>query len=119
MPWIYEQRTGIMTGPNGEEFQGYSGAPGFVNNPDAETRRGEGPIPRGHWTIDLRPYHGAVGPFSLRLAPDGHNAHGRTDFVIHGDRIGNPGTASEGCIILPRAAREAIQRSGESRLIVR
>jgi hypothetical protein len=42
------------------------------------------------------------------LTPDGHEAHGRTEFLIHGDSVDAPGTASEGCIILSPAIRKKI-----------
>jgi hypothetical protein len=54
----------------------------------------------------------------MRLTPQGHNAHGRTGFLIHGDSRRNPGNASEGCIILNRSAREAIANSGDATLEV-
>lgn len=116
MPWIYTQSTGVMSGPNGEHYQGYSGNGMYRNNPDAEDRRNEGPIPQGQWNINLTPYHGNGGPNSLALTPVNHNAHGRTDFVIHGDNI--QGNASTGCIILPLNARQAIMRSGDNILII-
>lgn len=52
------------------------------------------------------------------LSPDGHNAHGRTAFLIHGDSRTNPGNASEGCIVLPPAVRIRIAQSGDTTLEV-
>ncbi|HYE46677.1 MAG TPA: hypothetical protein VEA44_12995, partial [Caulobacter sp.] len=49
---------------------------------------------------------------------DVHEATGRSAFRIHGDSVRAPGTASKGCIILPRAVREAIWRSGDRDLEV-
>jgi len=37
---------------------------------------------------------------------------GRRGFLIHGDSKLHPGTASKGCIILPRWARELIVKDG-------
>ena len=72
-----------------------------------------GPIPAGEWSIDLEPLqHTEVGPFALALAPVGHNAHGRSLFRIHGDNSLCNHTASHGCIILGRAARQAIIAGG-------
>ena len=38
--------------------------------------------------------------------------------MIHGDSIGNPGSASEGCIILGPAIRHRIWNSGDRNLEV-
>lgn len=119
MPWTYNQRSGTLTGPNGQVYQGYSGAPAHVNNPASERLHNAGPIPRGSWDIDLHPYAGAGGPHSLRLTPRGHNAHGRRNIVIHGENSRNPGAASTGCIVVPLRAREDIVRSGDTTLEVR
>ena len=54
----------------------------------------------------------------MALMPIGHNAHGRTHFLIHGDSIAHPGDASEGCIALSHAARQAIAISGDTELEV-
>jgi hypothetical protein len=54
----------------------------------------------------------------FNLEPDGHDAHGRTQFLIHGDSKLNPGNASEGCIILSAEVRKKIAESGVSRLRV-
>ena len=48
----------------------------------------------------------------MDLTPKGHKAHGRTEFLIHGDSKAKPGTASQGCIILDAATRKAIAESG-------
>ena len=59
------------------------------------------------------------GPYVLPLTPDPENLmYGRDGFLIHGDSITNPGSASEGCIILPRSARTMIAASGDNRLEV-
>jgi hypothetical protein len=51
--------------------------------------------------------------------PDrGTETFGRSEFRIHGDSIAHPGMASHGCIILPRAVRDAIWRSGDRALEV-
>jgi len=98
---------------------GYSGAPGFVNNPEAEGRRNQGPIPRGKWRIG-RPVqvHPRLGRIVIPLTPDGHSAKGRSAFLIHGDSLSRPGTASQGCIILPYAVRLFVASSGEVELVV-
>jgi len=118
--WLYNQRTGQLRAPDGRLAQerGYSGAPGFVNDPEAEHLRNRGPIPRGQWNIG-NAFNGTRGPVTMRLNPVDHNAHGRTDMQIHGDRRGNPNReASQGCIIFTRQQREAIMRSRVRRLDV-
>jgi hypothetical protein len=59
------------------------------------------------------------GPLTLPLTPaPGNNMHGRDGFLIHGDNPSHPGASSEGCIILPRAARSKIANSGDHTLHV-
>jgi hypothetical protein len=99
---------------------GYSGLEECKNQPDCEVIRDRGPIPRGHWAIGA-PHDRDHSPYCLGLDPVGHDAHGRTAFLIHGD--GKPGTplegrASHGCIILPRWAREWIWVSADHQLEV-
>jgi len=54
------------------------------------------------------------GPYVLPLTPSLNNQmFGRSGFLIHGDSVVNPGTASEGCIILPRAVRQQIWGAGD------
>ena len=57
----------------------------------SETKEG-GPIPNGSWKI-YEPGWIAKRPNWAYLVPLGHNAHGRTEFFIHG-----PGTRNIGCI---------------------
>ncbi|MBE1426911.1 MAG: DUF2778 domain-containing protein [Proteobacteria bacterium] len=120
MPWIYDQQSGRITGPGGEEYQGYSGHPPHRNQPASENIVNEGPIPRGSWRIDSELRNSAqTGQMILLLNPVGHTAHGRRSFQIHGDSARRPGLASSGCIVLPRNARIAISQSGDTSLIVR
>ncbi len=111
--FVWDVATGTLF-LNGKTIgSGYSGAPGFVNNPEAEGRRNQGPIPRGRWKIG-RPtqVHPRLGRLVIPLTPDGHDAKGRSAFLIHGDSLRRPGTASQGCIILPYAVRLFIASSG-------
>jgi hypothetical protein len=77
-----------------------------------------GPIPRGRYRIGPQYAHPSKGPVTMALSPVGHTAQGRTHFLIHGDSIRHPGAASEGCIVLDRAARQAIAASGDTDLEV-
>jgi hypothetical protein len=117
--WTWDQSAGLMTGASGDTFSGYAGAGDGKNNPDAQNEQNVGPVPRGDWTIGA-PYDSEhTGPYTLALTPEPDtDTCGRSDFRIHGDSIANPGQASHGCIILPRAAREAVWNSGDRNLKV-
>jgi len=109
---IYEQSTGKILTDIGTLFgQGYAGHGEGKNNPSMENIKMVGPLPKGIYHIG-EPYDSPhTGPFTLPLTPDSSNEmYGRSDFKIHGDSISNPGTASNGCIILPRDIRIMIHR---------
>ncbi|RSZ61123.1 DUF2778 domain-containing protein [Massilia atriviolacea] len=92
----------------GRENAGYAGTPLYKNNPDADHIRNGGPLPEGRYMIGDVTNH--KGPSSIALRPSAENdMHGRSDFLIHGDN--GLGTASEGCIILPRDMRDGIVNS--------
>ena len=116
--WTWDQSAGLLSRA-GKSWRGYSGATNGKNNPSMQAAKGVGPIPRGRWTITGRKDSPNTGPCTLVLAPDaGTETCGRGDFRIHGDSIANPGTASHGCIILPRPVRDAIWASGDRELEV-
>lgn len=102
----YDQRSGALLGL-GYEARGYSGFPPYVNDPEAEHIRARGPIPRGDYLV-TRSSHTRKGPIACHLQPIGHDAKGRTEFMIHGDSLKAPGYASRGCVVLGRKDREAI-----------
>ena len=112
----YEQSTGRLWKLIGD---GYSGHDEGKNQPDLDGVRNTGPIPKGRWLITEKFDSPTKGPFCLRLAPVvGTDTHGRSGFLIHGDSIKEPGTASEGCIILPRGVRQRIWESEDRELEV-
>lgn len=77
-----------------------------------------GPIPVGGYTIGAAINSGKMGPLALPLQPDESNTMwGRDEFFVHGDST-PPGTASEGCIIMPNAIRQMIMTSNCPRLQV-
>jgi Tlde1 domain len=120
MTWRYDQSTGDLE-HNGEfAGTGYSGAGRTLaegrNNPAMEAVRQKGPIPAGEWRIGPAHAGAHTGPVSMDLTPVGHDAHGRTAFLIHGDNTAH--NASEGCIILARGIRDQIAASGDRQLIV-
>jgi hypothetical protein len=117
--WIYTQATGWLSKSGKNLYRGYSGSPEGKNNPQMEDRHNVGPIPTGKYSIGQPHDTSTHGPYVLSLTPDPKNImFGRAGFLIHGDSIANPGTASQGCIILPKAARELIYQSGDHDLEV-
>ena len=122
MKWTYMQATGELHRYGKLIATGYSGAPGYINNTAAERLRNRGPIPRGLWRMFyVYQRHARLGPLAIALKPEGHKALGRSDFMIHADSIKRPGTASQGCIILPHAARVAmaacVGKGGDGELV--
>lgn len=122
--WVWKQSTGELSRGGVVVSRGYSGAGRGKNNPSLQGVQGVGPIPVGAWRIVERYDSTNVGPYVLTVhAEDGkvddvHAPTGRSAFRIHGDSIRAPGTASRGCIILPRAMRERIWKSGDRLLEV-
>ena len=116
--WTWDQSAGLLTRA-GKSWRGYSGKGRGKNNPAMQAALGLGPIPQGRWQIVGRRDSPNTGPCTLVLVPDpGTDTYGRSEFRIHGDSIAHPGTASHGCIILPRAVRDAIWASGDRALQV-
>lgn len=119
MTWRYEQETGQLSQNGVDVAIGYSGAGNGKNNPSMQDVKKIGPIPCGGYTIGEPHNTPTHGPYVLRLTPDTNNEmFGRDGFLIHGDSKEHPGQASEGCIIVPRAIREQIWDSGDTRLEV-
>jgi hypothetical protein len=109
MKWIYSQSTGNLSRDGKLVATGYSGAVGHVNKTESEGLRNRGPIPRGLWRMFyVYQRHARLGAVAIALKPQDHKALGRSDFMIHADSVRKPGTASQGCIILPHAARVAM-----------
>lgn len=124
MTWTWDQSAGELWRAGQLVSRGYSGNGRGKNNPSMQAARGVGPIPGGSWKITELYDSANVGKYALKLfAVDGklddiHSPTGRSAFRIHGDSIKNPGTASHGCIILPRPVREMIWKSGDRDLEV-
>lgn len=116
--WVYQQSTGILQHDGDFIAEGYSGHGAGVNNPALESTPNTGPIPAGQWKIGRDFTHPTKGQICMRLSPEGHDAHGRAGFLIHGDNKAMNRTASHGCIILPRVTRVRIANSGDSDLLV-
>lgn len=120
--WTYSQSTGKLSQSRvGYVATGYAGNGQWKNNPEAEGIRDHGPIPRGRWRIVSmsEPGDKTHGGAYLRLEPAfGTKTYDRSGFLVHGDSVSEPGTASQGCIILPRLIRWAIWGSGDRDLEV-
>ena len=107
--WTYEQATGRFSHDGVAVAFGYSGRDEGKNNPAMQYLQGIGPLPRGAYTIGDAVDTDTHGPCVMPLSHDASNEmFGRSGFLIHGDSIAAPGTASHGCIILPRAIRDLI-----------
>lgn len=123
--WIWKQSTGQLFRDGKLVSSGYSGKGRGKNNPALQGVAGIGPIPRGRWRM-VRIYDSQnVGPRTIALeaidetfGDDRHDETDRGAFRCHGDSIRAPGTASKGCIILPRAIRLQMWASGDRELEV-
>ena len=63
--------------------------------------------------------HLHCGTYVIRLEPDpSNNMCGRSGFLIHGDSKTHPGSASQGCIVLPIKYRKDMWTSGDKILEV-
>jgi Protein of unknown function (DUF2778) len=118
--WTYAQKTGELQQDGKHVATGYSGAGEGKNNPDLQSARNVGPIPQGGWTIAGPPVNTPEhGPYVLRLTPqEKTETFGRDGFLMHGDSKNAPGTASHGCVIMPRTVREQVWNSGDRDLQV-
>lgn len=115
----YEISTGTLRKDGVFLGVGYSGQPECKNDPNKCSVRCKGPIPPGLYGIGAPVDTMTHGPYVLPLTPNPKNEmYGRSGFLIHGDSVVHPGTASEGCIILPRTVREAIHNSADINLEV-
>jgi hypothetical protein len=116
MPWNYSQSTGTLTRDSQFVATGYSGAGTGRNNPAEQAVPDIGPIPQGRYNIGLPFQSVKQGPCVMRLTPVGHNALGRSGFLIHGDNLTHD--ASTGCIVLSREIRDLIASSQDHDLEV-
>lgn len=122
--WKWDQSAGELSRDGAFVSKGYSGKGRGKNNPALQGLRGIGPIPTGRWRmVSVVAKHPKLGPFVIRLekvdgtpGDDFDDVTGRGAFRIHGDNA--TGTASEGCIILPRALRERMWNSKDHDLEV-
>lgn len=118
--WKYEQSTGHLSDKNGKVVAtGYAGKGEHKNKPSDQNMVGVGPLPQGRYTLSPPRTSQKTGPYAMDLIPDASNEmYGRSAFQMHGDSIKAPGTASSGCIIMPRNIRELVWNSGDHQLQV-
>lgn len=120
MTWRYVQSSGDLSHNGVHVGTGYSGHGIGLNNHAQEATHGVGPIPVGAYHIGppkSPPDH--LGPLAMPLTPKpGNDAHGRSAFFMHGDNAAANHTASDGCIIMSRAVRQAVADSPDRDLEV-
>jgi hypothetical protein len=118
--WTYRQQDGALISPGGETVaHGYSGSGEGKNNPQLQDVSNVGPIPRGLYTVLFPRTTIQHGPYVLPLVPASSNEmFGRSGFLMHGDSIAHPGTASQGCIIQSRDVRTQVWSSNDHQLTV-
>ena len=117
--WTYNATTGRLDHNGSIIATAYSGRGEGLNNPHLESDVGVGPIPGGHYKIGpWEEFHPHLGPCVAHLTPEGHDAHGRSGFFVHGDNTKGDHSASHGCIIAGRPARDAMKASGDTELMV-
>jgi hypothetical protein len=117
--WTYRQSTGDLLLNGKLVATGYSGRESGKNNPKMQDVSNTGPLPRGRYVIGAAYDSKSRGPQCIMLIPDAANQmFGRGDFRIHGDSIKSPGSASHGCIIMPRNVRDRIVASPDKVLEV-
>lgn len=118
--WKYEQTTGRLTNSAGKLVAtGYAGKGVHKNKHESQHIVGEGPLPVGRYRINAPRTSKKTGPYAMDLTPAAENVmFGRSAFQMHGDSIKAPGTASSGCIIMPRNIRELVWNSGDHEIEV-
>ena len=122
--WTYEISIGRMSNPDGSTAAvGYAGGncgqnPEGINNVSMVGIKDIGPLPPGRYTFGQPILVSHLGPFAIPLIPAPENDMlGRGDFFCHGDTTPS-GNASKGCIIMPRATRNACWASADHQLQV-
>jgi hypothetical protein len=126
--WVFHQSSGILEHNGQRVSSGYSGVRVAGLNL-AQALAYFGPVPGGLYaferngfssieTVQKKGLHAM--PYVLTLTPVGHNAQGRSGFLVHGDYRDRQmrGTASDGCIILPKDVRRSMWESADHLLWV-
>ena len=130
LSWEFAQNTGRLThiddktGARKFIAFGYAGNVKGFNNSKLQHVGNVGPLPQGHYTINLNPQtritvSGSRVTDALVLTPDKHNEmFDRSGFLIHGRTASWDFGASNGCAIFDYNIREKIWKSGDAQLDV-
>src|SRR5690242_17454097 len=116
--WTYSQSTGLLSHDSGYSATCYSGHGTGLNNPAMDAVHSVGPIPRGRWRFGIFFDHPHLGPMVSALTPVGHDAHGRTEFFMHGAHTNDHHDSSDGCIIAGPDVRTRVKKSYDTDLTV-
>jgi uncharacterized protein RhaS with RHS repeats len=98
----------------------YAGNGASKNNPADQCKKDQGPLPRGWYDIG-QGYNSRLGNPTFKLDPQaGTNMCTplRDNMRIHADRLSNPGSASDGCIVCSKKTRDQLRRGGGGTLLV-
>jgi hypothetical protein len=123
--WTFDSSTGWLTDPSGTQIEkGYAGG-NLGKNPEGICNKAYqytpliGPLPVGWYTFGVAVEGTHLGPLAIPLTPDEENdMRGRGEFYVHGDAIGHPRCASEGCMVFSHSTRTLISESGDKQLRV-
>lgn len=120
MSWMFNISAGAISQDDTYIGDAYAGAPGYVDEPDAEGMVGKGPLPEGWYTM-CPPINKpeSVGEYAIELIPDPENdMKGRSGFFCHGDNPQMNHSASDGCIVAVLPIRQRMWTSGDRRIEV-
>jgi hypothetical protein len=109
--FTFQIAKGVISGPNGVEWHSvWSGHGEGINDPAAVDWKDIGPLPPGEYVCGpLESTHAVLGPFVMALTrTDEGPDFGRGGFYIHGASALHPELSSDGCVIVPRAQRVAM-----------
>lgn len=109
--WTYQIAAGRLCRPfgGGRIFSAYSGRGAYRDQSAHTDKVGQGPLPVGVYRALEPRDHPRLGPQAIPLEPWGGNQmFGRSAFYVHGDNRRGDFSASAGCIIAPRSARDII-----------
>lgn len=124
--YTYSQSTGQLADSrdNAVGQPGYAGRGAGCNNPDAQNVVNTGPAPRGSYTVGTPRDDREMGRRAIPLIPTPETRasfprdRNPDSFYAHGDNSRRNNTASEGCLILPRATRDQL-RPGDTITVTR
>ena len=118
--WTFQISSGDITSPDGIVTRdcAYSGNGQFINNANFTGLKEHGPIPIGEYRM-VRAFEPRMGSIVFALFPSPINVmYGRSLFYIHADNKFHNNSASEGCIVVTLAIREAMEKSECQTLLV-